>query len=72
MDDNAKISIGEPHLAVGFGGRGGRSILPYDVNAVADDQIYKVVSLTPSEILRVHTKPYKGEDTTSYCIGMFL
>ena len=71
MDDKAKIQVGEPHLAVGFGGRGRRSILPSDVNAVAGDHDFKIVSLTPSVTLRVDVKPDEGEDTTSYYRGMF-
>ena len=39
MDDKAKIHVGEPHLAVGFSGRGRRSILPTNVKAIADDHV---------------------------------
>jgi hypothetical protein len=31
FDNKAKVNVGEPHLAVSFGGRGCRSILPNDV-----------------------------------------
>ena len=69
MDDKAKISVGEPHLAVSFGGRGRCSILPTDVKAVAGDHDFKIVSLTPSVTLRVDVKPDEGEDGTSYYRG---
>jgi hypothetical protein len=73
MDDKAKISVGEPYLAVGFGGRDCRIILLTNVNAVANDYYFKVVSLTPSDVtLRVHMKPDEEDDTTSYYGVMFL
>jgi hypothetical protein len=70
MDDKAKINIREPHLAVGFGGRGRRSIMPTDVTTVAGDQDFKVVSLTPSVTLRVKISPNEGEDCTYYYQGV--
>jgi hypothetical protein len=72
MDDKTKIHVGEPHLAVGFGGRGRRSILPTDVKAIAGDHDFKIVSLTPSVTLRVDIKPDEGEDRTSYYRGVFI
>jgi len=45
MDDKAKVNVGEPHLAVSFGGRGRRSILPTDVIFIAKDHDFKIVSL---------------------------
>jgi hypothetical protein len=69
MDDKAKISVGEPHLAVSFGGRGRCSILPTDAKAIAGDHDFKVVSLTPSVTLRVEVSPDEGEDCTSYYRG---
>ncbi len=69
MDDKAKISVGEPHLAVSFGGRGRCSILPADVKAIAGDHDFKCVSLTPSVTLRVEVQPDEGEDGTSYYRG---
>jgi hypothetical protein len=65
MDDKAKISVREPHLAMGFGGRGRRSIMPTDVTTIAGDHDFKIVSLTPSVTLRVDVKPDEGEDGTS-------
>jgi hypothetical protein len=70
MDDKAKINVGEPHLAVSFGGRGRCSILPTDVKAVAGDHDFKIVSLTPSVTLRVEVKPDEDEDGTSYYRGV--
>ena len=69
MDDKAQVSVGEPHLAVSFGGRGRRNILPTDVTAVACDRDFKIVSLTPSVTLRVDVKLNDGEDCTSYYRG---
>jgi hypothetical protein len=69
MDDKAKISVGEPHLAVGFGGQGRRSIMPTDVMSVFGNNDFKIVSLTPSVTLRVDVKPDEGEDKTSYYRG---
>ena len=69
MDDKAKISVGEPHLAVSFGGRGRCSILPTDVKAIAGDHDFKIVNLTPSVTLRVEVQPDEGEDCTSYYRG---
>ena len=66
IDDKAKISVGEPHLAVSFGGRGRCSILPSNVKANACDHDFKVVSLTPSVTFRVDVKPDEGKDDTSY------
>jgi hypothetical protein len=70
MDDKAKINVGEPHLAVGFGGRGRRSIMPTDVTSIAGDHDFKIVSLTPSVTLRVEVKPDEEEDGTSYYRGL--
>jgi hypothetical protein len=70
MDDKAKISVGEPHLAVSFGGRGRCSILPSDCKAIAGDHDFKVVSLTPSVTLRVEVQPDEGEDGTSFYRGI--
>jgi len=72
MDDKVKIHVGEPHLAVGFGGRRRRSILPTDVKAIAGDHDFKILSLTPSATLRVDVKPDEGEDRTSYYRGVFI
>ena len=72
MDDKAKVNVGEPHLAVAFGGRGRRSILPTDVQAIAGDHDFKIVSLTPSVTLRVDVKPDEGEDGTSSYRGVSL
>ncbi len=69
MDDKAKINIGESSLAIGFGGRGRRSIMPTDVKTIAGDHDFKIVSLTPSVTLRVNVKPDEGEDGTSYYRG---
>ena len=69
MDDKAKISVGEPHLALSFGGRARCNILPTDCKAIAGDHDVKVVSLTPSVTLRVDVKPDEGEDGTSYYRG---
>ena len=69
MDDKAKISVGEPHLVVSFGGRSQCSILLADVKAIAGDHDFKVVSLTPSVTLRVEVQPDEGEDGTSYYRG---
>jgi hypothetical protein len=72
MDDKAKIHVGEPHLAVGFGGRVRRSILPTNVKAIAGDHDFKIVSLTPSATLRVDVKPDEGEDRTSFYRGVLI
>ena len=72
MDDKAKIHVGEPHLAVGFGGRGRRSILPSDVKAIAGDHDFKIVSLTPSVTMRVDANPDEGEDRTSFYRGVLI
>ncbi len=69
MDDKAKINVGEPHLAVSFGGRGRCSILPTDAKAIAGDHDFKIVSLSPSVTLRVEVRPDEGEDCTSYFRG---
>ncbi len=69
MDDKAKITVGEPRLAVSFGGRGRCSILPTDAKAIAGDNDLKKVSLTPSVTLRVEVRPDEGEDCTSYYRG---
>jgi hypothetical protein len=69
MDNKAKINIGEPHIAVIFGGRGRCNILPTDANAIADDHDFKVMSLTPSVTLCVDTSPDKGENGTSFYGG---
>jgi hypothetical protein len=66
MDDKANINVEEPHLAVGFGGRGRRSIMSTDVTSISGDHDFKIVSLTPSVTLRVDVKPDEGEDGTSY------
>jgi hypothetical protein len=50
MDDKAKISVGEPHLAVSFGGRGRCSILPTDAKAIACDHDFKTVSYAKRDI----------------------
>ncbi len=44
IDDKAKVNVGEPHLAVSFGGRGRHNILPTDVAAVAGDHDFKILS----------------------------
>ena len=67
MDDKAKESVGEPHLAVAFGGRGHQSILlSDDVKAIARDHDFNIVPFTPSVTLRADVKPGEGEDGTSY------
>jgi hypothetical protein len=66
MDNKAKISVGEPHLAVSFGGRGRCSILPTDVKVIAYDHDFKIVNLTPSVTLRVDDKRDEGENCTSH------
>jgi len=66
MDDKAKVSVGEPHLVVAFGGRCRQSILPSDVKAIAGDHDFTIVSLTPSVALRVDVKLDEGADETSY------
>jgi hypothetical protein len=70
MDDNAKISVGEPHLVASFGGQVGCIILPSDVEAIAGDHDFKVVSLTPSVTLRVNVQTDEGENCTSYYRGI--
>ena len=72
LDDNAKVSVGEPHLAVSFGERGRRSILPTDLTSIAGDHDFKIVSLTPSVTLRVDVSLDEGEDRTSYYRGRHL
>ena len=72
MDDNAKFNVGDPHLAVGFGGRGPQNILPTEVAAIAGDDDFKIASLTPSVTLRVDVKAEEREDTTSYYRVIFL
>ena len=69
MDDKAKVGVGEPHLAVSFGGRGRCNVLPTDVKAIAGDHDFKIVNLTPSVTLRVDVQPDEGEDCTSYYRG---
>jgi hypothetical protein len=72
MGDKAKISVGEPNLAVSFGGRGRCNILPTDVKSIAGDHDFKAVSLyslTSIVTLRVDIKPDEGEDGTSYYRG---
>ena len=66
MDDKAKVSVGEPHLAVSFGARGRRNILPADVTSIVGDHDFEFESLTPSVTLRVDVSLVKGEDGTSY------
>jgi hypothetical protein len=70
MDGKAKINFGEHHLAVGFGGRGRRSIMPTDVMSISGDHDFKIVSLAPSVALRADVKPDEGEDVTSYYRGV--
>jgi hypothetical protein len=65
MDDKAKINIGEPSLAIAFGGRDRRSIMPTDVKTIDGDHDFKLVSLTPSVTLRVDVKADEGEDGSS-------
>ncbi len=72
MDDKAKVSVGETHLAVAFGGRGRRSILPTDVTSIAGDHDFKIVSLTPSVTLRVDVSLDEGEDGISYYRGAYV
>lgn len=62
--------MGEPALAVAFGGRGRKSILPSDINAVAGDHDFHVVSLTPSVTLEVGVPANEGEDMCSYYRGV--
>jgi len=69
MDDKAKISVGEPHLVVSFGGRGRCSILPMVVKGLACDHDFMIVNLAPRVTLRVDVKPDEGEDCTSYYRG---
>ncbi len=52
-----------------FGGRGRCSILPEDVQAVADDDDFHNVSLTPSVALYVFVQPDEREDNVSYYRG---
>ena len=66
MDDKAKINVGEPHLALRFGGRGRRSVMPTDVTSISGYRAFKIVSLTTSMTLRVEVKLDVGEDATSY------
>ena len=71
MDDKTKISVGEPHLAVGFSGRGRRSIVPTNVKTIVGDHDFKIDSLTPSVTLRVDVKHDEEEDGgTSYYRGV--
>jgi len=72
MDNKAKINVGVPHLAVSFGGRGRWSILPTDVKAIASDNDFKCLSLTPIVALRVDIKPDEDEDGTSDYRGEVL
>ncbi len=65
MDDKVKVGVGEPHLAIAFGGRGRRSIFPTYVTSIAGNHDFKIISLTPSVTLRVDASPDKGEDRTS-------
>jgi len=65
MDNKAKINIGESSLAIGFGGRGRRSIMQPNVKTIASDHDFKIVSLTPSVTLRVDVKADEGEDGSS-------
>ena len=65
-DGKAKINVGEPHLAMGFGGRGRRSIMPTDVTSISGDRDFTIISLTLSVTLRVDAKPNDGEDRTTY------
>jgi hypothetical protein len=67
MDDKSKVNL---DLAVAFGGRGRRSILPTDVQSIAGDHDFKIVSLTPSVTLWVEVKPDEGDDMTSYYRGV--
>jgi len=69
MDDKTKINVGEPHLAVGFGGHGRRSIVLFDVTKIVGDYDFEVMSLTPSVILRVDISSNEWEDCTSYYQG---
>ena len=66
MDDKAKINVGEPHLALRFGGRGRRSVMPTDVTSISEDGDFKIVLLTTSVTLLVQVKPDEDEDGTSY------
>jgi hypothetical protein len=70
MDDKAKIHVGEPHLAVGFGGGGRRITMPNAVIPIAGDHDFKIVSLTPSVTVRVDINPDEGEDCISYNGGV--
>ena len=66
IDDKAKVSVGEPHLVVAFGGRGRQSILPCDAKpAIAGNHDSKIFLLEPSVILRVEVKPDEGENGSS-------
>ena len=69
MDDKAKINIGEPSLAIAFGGRGRRIIMLIGVKTIAGDHENKIVSLTPRVTLRVDVKANEGEDGTFYYKG---
>ena len=54
MKLDLQVNVGEPSLADAFGGRGKKSMLPSDVNVVAGDHDFHVVSLTLSVTLEVN------------------
>eukprot|EP00951_Prasinocladus_malaysianus_P022981 scaffold194114_cov19-Prasinocladus_malaysianus.AAC.1 len=61
MDDKAKVSIGEPHLAIALTSRGKASIVPHDDSGTtynaAGDHDFKRVNFTPSVTLIKEVEP---------------
>ena len=48
-----QVNVGEPECGIAFGGRGRRSLMPAEMDALAGDHDFHVVSLTPSVTLMV-------------------
>eukprot|EP00873_Tetraselmis_striata_P041898 jgi/Tetstr1/462162/TSEL_007227.t1 len=66
LDDKAKVSVGEPHCGICFGGRNRKSLMPTDVTITAMDHDFHVVSLTPNVSLLVEVPSDTDADPSFY------
>lgn len=58
-DDKAKVSLGEPGLAISTGVRGKRSIVPQNITLAAlDHDVQQKGSITPSVLLDISIPEY--------------
>ena len=69
---HVQVNVGEPELAVSFGGRGKKCIIPFDARAIAGDHDFHVVSLTPSVTLAMDVISDDSDQLLSYYQGMYL